>query len=332
MSMKTQGIILAGLLSCSGLLFPPVTAGEPLRLAGFFLAQPVSTAKTTNARTTRSSQEAPPTVTIHPARPPAPVQAPQLENLIDEFMATSKQIKNQPGVDEPVKFSGPAQRPNWFQVLQVTTNDNPLMTEKCKRQAMHFSIEQLRKTMGLENDAMAMRAAAEHMQHHRDFILNNHVSYSDYLRELAECRAFCAPLVAHLANCHILSVARRPHGVVLFPFNSASLDRRYTGDQGLLTMVKRQLDDNPTSKVALIGRSSRIGSLKYNRRLAGQRTLAVRDALVSAQVPPDRIEAMWFGWEPPQITTQVASEYGMKQLLNEKGAAAINQSVVMVIY
>lgn len=337
--MKALPIVLTALLSG---LAPPGFAGTPERLilAGFF----------PNAAPATASQEPPPAAatpapektpddgaTATPAMPmpmpiPMPAAPPQLQNLIDEFLTTSQEVKNAPAVDVPVRFKGPAERPNWFQVLLVTSDDNPLMTEECKKQAMSFSVDRLRQVMGFDSDGAALQAAAMHMQEHRNHILSEGLSYSDYLRELAECRAFCAPLVAHLANCHVLSVARQPHGIVLFPFNSATLDARYSGDQGLIATVKRELDGRPEGKVLLIGRSSKTGGLKYNRRLAGQRALAVRDALMAAGLPQERIESMWFGWEPPQITTDVAAEYGLQTLLDSKGAAAMNQSVIMVIY
>ncbi len=49
-------------------------------------------------------------------------------------------------------------------------------------------------------------------------------------------------------------------------------------------------------------------------------------------MPAGRIEAMWFGWEPPQISSLVAREYGVEGLFREQGFHRINQSVTAVIY
>ena len=55
------------------------------------------------------------------------------------------------------------------------------------------------------------------------------------------------------------------------------------------------LDARPDDKVLLIGRASKIGDLRYNRRLSGQRALAVRDVLLAKGVAANRIETLWLG-------------------------------------
>ncbi len=168
------------------------------------------------------------------------------------------------------------------------------------------------------------------MQQHQDFVRSHEISYSGYLKEVAECRAFCAPLVANLMKCQVLSVSRNVHGIVLFGLGSDSVDARYA--QGTIANVTSRLAQDDESKVVLIGRASKVGDLKYNRRLAARRALAARDSLIEQGVPRDRIETMWFGWEPPQISSWVADEYGMRDLYNQEGPLRMNQSVMLVIY
>lgn len=255
---------------------------------------------------------------------------PDLESLMNEFMATGEAIEDRPGGGGPVTFGGPPGKPNWFQTLTVTQEQNPLLEEECREQAMDFSVNSLRQIQGTDSDAEALRAAAEHMRSHQDFIQSGKVSYSAYLKEVADCPAFCAPLVANLMKCHILSVARHPHGIVLFPLGSDQVDERY--EEGIIERMARQLDEDPQRKLLLIGRASRIGDLDYNRRLAARRVLAVRDLLMERGVALERIHTLWFGWEPPQISEFVAAEYGIESLHREVGDMAINQSVVMVIH
>lgn len=313
--------IRVGLLA--GALSLPAGAA-PLRYAGFFPADSPPATQDDE----RDADRAPP----HEPRGAASRYGPGLQNLIDEFVSTSSDIKGRPGGETAVDFKAASGRPNWFQVLLVTRDDNPLMSRACKQQAVRFSVDSMRQAMGIEDDDKALKAAAMHIQEHLQFAQRNRVSYSDYLKALAECREFCAPLVAQLANCHILSVARRTHGIVLFPFDSAELDRRYREQGSIVTRIRQHLDASPQSKVLLIGRASKVGSLKYNRRLAAQRVLSVRDALLEKGVHPERIETMWFGWEPPQITPFVAAEYGLKTLMAREGARRMNQSVMMVLY
>lgn len=256
-------------------------------------------------------------------------QAPEVESLIDEFLETGDAVRGRPGGEEKVDFPGPPGRPGWFQALAVTKDANPLLERECKAEAMNLSVETLQRATGVE-DAAVMEAAAAHMQEHRDFIRANSVSYADYLKQIAECRSFCAPLVATLVRCHVLSVARLPHGIVGFGLDSADVDAGFAS--GILADVAERLDARPEDKVLLIGRASKIGDLRYNRRLSGQRALAVRDALVAKGVAGNRIEALWLGWEPPQIDQRVAKEYGLEDTWRSQGAQRINQSVILVTY
>jgi len=256
--------------------------------------------------------------------------APELDSLIDEFMATGESVRDRAGGEEEVRFPGPPERPNWFQALAVTRDENPLLERECKEEAMALSVDSLRHAEGAAEDAQAMQAAVAHMREHQRFIRENRISYADYLVSIAECRSFCAPLVASLVRCHVLSVARRPHGIVGFELDSSELRPEF--EEGILAEVLERLDERPGEKVLLVGRASRIGDLRYNRRLSAQRALAVKDHLVARGVDASRIETMWLGWEPPQITRSVAEEYGLADLYRTQGAQRVNQSVVVVTY
>jgi outer membrane protein OmpA-like peptidoglycan-associated protein len=253
-----------------------------------------------------------------------------LDELIDEFMTASNATAGRPGGDERAEFPGEEGRPDWFQLLAVTRAENPLLEEQCKKQALELSVAHFGEVQGIEDEQAAVRAAAEHIRMHQDFVRSHGISYSDYLREISECRSFCAPVVARLMQCQVLSVARNPHGIVLFDLDSSSVDTRYRN--GALSNVVTQLGKDPARRVALIGRASRLGDLRYNRRLSAQRALAVRDRLIDLGIEPARLETMWFGWEPPQLSAWVADQYGMRDLFESVGELRINQSVVAVVY
>jgi len=255
---------------------------------------------------------------------------PEIDSLIHEFMATGDAVRGRPGGQEEVSFPGPPERPNWFQALAVTSDANPMLERQCKEDAMSLSVDSLRHVQGAAEGAEAMQAAVAHMQEHQRFIRENRVSYADYLKEIAECRSFCAPLVASLVRCHVLSVARQPHGIVGFELDSSSVEPEFR--EGILEEVALRLEQHPEEKVLLVGRASQIGDLRYNRRLSAQRALAVKDHLVARGVDESRIETMWLGWEPPQITESVAAEYGLAELYRHQGGQRINQSVMVVTY
>ncbi len=270
----------------------------------------------------------------NPCAPPAAARETasiaNLDDLIDEFLTTSEATAGRPGADEPVAFPGPEGRPDWFRLLVVTRAENPLLEEDCKKEALQLSLDHFAAVKGLPNERAALRAAAEHIRMHQDFVRSHGISYSGYLREISECRAFCAPVVASLVRCQVLAVSRSPHGIVLFDLGSDRVDPRYA--EGVLANLATQLEKHPQGKIALVGRASRIGDLRYNRRLSARRALAVRDRLIELGVAPERVETMWFGWEPPQISSWVADEYGLRDLYQSEGELALNQSVIAVVY
>ena len=253
-----------------------------------------------------------------------------IDSLLAELTASSEAIKDQPGATEATQFPGEPGPSDWIQALRVTRDDNPLLDSACKDQAMRVSMEALAALEGAEGEHGAMQATADHVRQHQGFIKDGNISHADYLREIAECTSFCAPLVAQLMQCHILSVARLEHGIVLFDLGSDTVSSSFK--TGLLDTVSKQLKENGGRKAVLIGRASQIGDLRHNRALSARRALAVKDTLLAAGISAERIETMWFGWEPPQISDVVASEYGVSRLYDTVGRDKINQSVVVVVY
>lgn len=256
--------------------------------------------------------------------------AAELDSLVSEFLATSDAIEGRPDGKRTVVFTKSEGRPDWYQALVVTNKQNPLLEEECKKEALGLSVETLREAHGIADGAAALEKAATHMREHQDFAASHAISYADYLHEIASCRAFCAPLVAHLVRCQVLAVSHSPHGLVLFDMDNDEVDSRY--QSGLIEEASRTLREDRDSRILLIGRASKIGDLRYNRRLSARRALSVRDELIERGAPADRIKTMWFGWEPPQISSWVASRYGFDSIYAREGGHRINQSVVLVIH
>ncbi len=275
--------------------------------------------------------EAPPTALPPPAEAP-PALPPEVQSLVDEVSSTSETIAAQPGSERKIVFEGDPSEPAWLSALTVTRSTNPLLEAACRRQAMEATMERLAATHDFADDDEARRFAMDHLRDHQDFVRNNEVSFTAYMQSIADCREFCAPLIASLMQCHIGAVARMPHGIVLFAFNSANVPRTDRGTADLLDNTADVLARDPNLKAMLIGRASKIGNLEYNRRLAGMRALAVRDELMMRGVGEAQLHTIWFGWEPPQISNQVAREYGFSEMFNELGVQAMNQSVIIAIY
>ena len=87
-----------------------------------------------------------------------------------------------------------------------------------------------------------------------------------------------------------LMVTARVH----FDFDKHSIKREYIP---LLNEVVKTLKENPNIRVRIEGFTDDIGSKAYNDRLALRRAQAVRDYLVKAGIPADRIEVAGFGKE-----------------------------------
>jgi len=253
-----------------------------------------------------------------------------IKRTVDELFETSEAISESPGGDEAVVFDGPGDEPRWLQGLTVTKSQNPMLTRECREQAMRTSLSDLREQHGYESDSAAMHDAVQHMFEHRDFIRDNEVSHVEYLRSIAKCEKYCAPLIASMMQCHKLSVARHPHGVVMFDLGESTLKSQYR--DGVIQEIADKYQQGEGTNILLIGRASRIGDLRYNRRLSAQRALAVRDALIETGVPMDAIRPLWFGWEPPQLDAATAEEYGIASMFQQMGRQQLNQSVVMVIF
>ncbi len=79
-----------------------------------------------------------------------------------------------------------------------------------------------------------------------------------------------------------------------FDFNKSTIKKEYIP---LLNEVVKVLKENPNVRVRIEGFTDDIGSKAYNDRLALRRAQAVRDYLVRAGIPADRIEVAGFGKE-----------------------------------
>ena len=107
----------------------------------------------------------------------------------------------------------------------------------------------------------------------------------------------------------------------LFPENKGRMER-----------LSEEISRGDGARVLLIGRGSRLGDRDHNRRLSRLRAEAVRDRLVALGATPDRVQLLWFGWEPPQIGPEVARAYNLTDAWLLHGEHALTQSVMVVVY
>lgn len=247
------------------------------------------------------------------------------DEIVDQFLTATRLVDGAGPQDKEWVFTGdPVDPTSGLRVVRVS----PFIDRECRKEAVAFAVDTMQevKEMG-HDDAVGM--ARRHLSERRALIRDGEVDYASYLRHIGECKAFCAPLISELMRCHQAAVASHEHEVVFFGLNRHEVDEP---QRNAVAGVARALRRDPRLKILLIGRASRIGRRDYNRVLSGKRVLAVRDALRSAGIAEDRIETLWLGFEPPQISRATARSYGIEDQYRRLGDPGINQSVVLVAY
>lgn len=79
----------------------------------------------------------------------------------------------------------------------------------------------------------------------------------------------------------------------------------------------------------LLCRASRTGAKRYNRRLSEQRVAAVHGALQGRGIPGEQVHGFGLGYEPPQITEEIARAYDLDPGLTSEQR---NRSVLVVAH
>ncbi len=116
------------------------------------------------------------------------------------------------------------------------------------------------------------------------------------------------PFVPELAKAEEVTIAPKPAPTPLqpqeepltvtarvhFDFDKYNIKREYIP---LLNEVVKTLKENPNVRVRIEGFTDNIGPKAYNDRLAMRRAQAVRDYLMKAGIPADRIDVAGFGKE-----------------------------------
>ncbi|HSY49579.1 MAG TPA: OmpA family protein [Thermoanaerobaculia bacterium] len=94
------------------------------------------------------------------------------------------------------------------------------------------------------------------------------------------------------------------NGGILFDTGKTSLK---PGAKSTLTRIAKQLQTDPSLKIAVEGHTDNVGSAAKNQVLSEKRANAVRDYLVSAGIPADHISASGKGEEAPIVTNKTAA-------------------------
>ncbi len=94
------------------------------------------------------------------------------------------------------------------------------------------------------------------------------------------------------------------NGGILFDTGKTALK---PGAKSTLTRIAKQLQTDPSLKIAVEGHTDNVGGAAKNQALSEKRANVVRDFLVSAGIPADHITASGRGQEAPIVTNKTAA-------------------------
>ncbi len=249
----------------------------------------------------------------------------RLDRLVDELEKELVPYANDPSLDSlPVKAPG-----EYDFDLVVLGDNNPIISDECYKLVLRHAAQRVMEEHPELSVTEAMRMGIEHVHEEKQAGREHGRTYGEFFQHLVQCEEWCSPLVVGLEKCHIEAVADSDPWAIFFDFNS---DRIRPESAVTFTNIVEKLEANVDVNVLLIGRASRSGNKVYNRSLSRRRALAVYGTLLNFGVKRERIQLLWFGWEPPQISEPVAAAYGIGDVYALSGGRSVNQSVMVVVY
>lgn len=201
-----------------------------------------------------------------------------------------------------------------FGANPLTGEANPLLNTGHRKRWLSTAIA----GVGYEN-------VDKHLKRQAKDLKAGKVDRSEWYDHVASCKKICNPVVQGLLYEHVRQVANHPH--VLLTFGTGSADLAGDDLRSMESFVDSAVDRG--AKFLLIGRGSRSGNREFNRTLSARRVEAVKSELRRFGVASEAISGFWLGYEPPQITGEIAQVYRIGQDL---GDLERNQSVMLIAF
>jgi outer membrane protein OmpA-like peptidoglycan-associated protein len=130
-------------------------------------------------------------------------------------------------------------------------------------------------------------------------------------RQLAERDAEARRLRIQNELARIASTRSEQRGIIVTLNGGILFDTGNTalkpGAKSTLTRIAKQLQSDPSLKIAVEGHTDNVGGAAMNQTLSEKRADAVRDFLVSAGIPADHVTASGKGEEAPIVTNKTAA-------------------------
>ena len=110
---------------------------------------------------------------------------------------------------------------------------------------------------------------------------------------------------------------------ILFGFNKSDLSK---AAKESLNQFAVSLKQNPSTDVTIYGYTDNVGTLEANKKVSGQRALAVQQYLNDAGIPSNRMTAQGLAWDNPVASND--TEAGRAQNRRVEIYITANQEMV----
>lgn len=201
-----------------------------------------------------------------------------------------------------------------FGANPLTGDGNPLLSTNQRKRWLSTAIA-----------SVGFDTVDKHLKQQAKRLKQGKVDRSEWYDHVASCKKICNPVVQGLLYEHVRQVSTHPH--FLLTFGTGSADLSHENSQALEQFVDAAAERG--AQFLLIGRGSRTGNREFNRALSARRVESVKRSLQRFGVATDAVSGFWLGYEPPQISAEIAQVY---RLDRELGDLERNQSVMVVAY
>lgn len=201
-----------------------------------------------------------------------------------------------------------------FGANPLTGDGNPLLTTSQRKRWLSTAIS-----------SVGFDTVDKHLKKQAQQLKEGKIDRSEWYDHVASCKKICNPVVQGLLYEHVRQVASHPHLLLTFATGSADLNGEHA--QSLEQFVDAAAERG--ARFLLIGRGSRTGNREFNRTLSARRVESVKGTLQRFGVATDAVSGFWLGYEPPQISGEIAQAYRLDGGL---GDLERNQSVMVVAY
>jgi len=100
-----------------------------------------------------------------------------------------------------------------------------------------------------------------------------------------------------------------------FDFDKSTLT---PAGQAQIASAAKEVKDNPTHSVTVLGMASNVGTDSYNMALSHRRADTVRDAMIADGVPASKIQISWVGDREPVVAEPAGVEQPLNRVVQTK--------------